>query len=43
MAADHEQRTGSALERMQVFWGWLIPTVEIFPRKQKFLLGNHIP
>jgi hypothetical protein len=33
---------GSALERMQGFLLWLVPTVEKFPRSQKFLLGDRI-
>ena len=42
MAADNARRTGPALERMQVFLVWLVPTVEKFPRSQKFLLGDRI-
>jgi hypothetical protein len=37
------QRTvGPALEAMNGFLRWLIPTVEKFPRAQKFLLGDRI-
>jgi hypothetical protein len=37
------QRTvGPALEAMNRFPRWLIPTVEKFPRTQKFLLGDRI-
>jgi hypothetical protein len=37
------QRTvGPALEAMNRFLRWLIPTVEKFPRTQKFLLGDRI-
>jgi hypothetical protein len=37
------QRTvGPALEAMNGFLRWLIPTVEKFPRTQKFLLGDRI-
>lgn len=39
---DNARRTGPALERMQAFLVWLIPTVEKFPRSQKFLLGDRI-
>ena len=34
--------TGPALEAMYQFVRWLIPTVERFPRRQKFLLGDRI-
>ena len=33
---------GPALEAMNGFIRWLIPTVEKFPRTQKFLLGDRI-
>jgi hypothetical protein len=39
---DHGRRTGPALEAMYRFMLWLIPTVEKFPRSQKFLLGDRI-
>jgi hypothetical protein len=39
---DNARRTGPALERMQGFLVWLVPTVEKFPRSQKFLLGDRI-
>ena len=39
---DHARRTGPALEAMYRFMLWLIPTVERFPRSQKFLLGDRI-
>ena len=42
MTEDHSRRTGPALEGMQRFLLWLIPTVEKFPRSQKFLLGDRI-
>lgn len=35
-------RTGPALEAMYQFVKWLIPTVEKFPKSQKFLLGDRI-
>ena len=34
--------TGPALEAMYQLVRWLIPTVERFPRRQKFLLGDRI-
>lgn len=42
MNEDNARRTGAALEAMQRFLLWLIPTVEKFPRSQKFLLGDRI-
>ena len=36
------RRTGPALEAMYQLVRWLIPTVERFPRRQKFLLGDRI-
>ena len=36
------RRTGPALEAMYQFTLWLIPTVEKFPRSQKFLLGDRM-
>ena len=35
-----ERRTGPALEAMYQLVRWLIPTVDRFPRRQKFLLGD---
>ena len=40
--ADNERRTGPALEAHYQFLTWLIPTIERFPRSQKFLLGDRI-
>ncbi len=40
MARDHAKQTGVALEKAYQFTLWLIPTVEKFPRAQKFLLGG---
>lgn len=34
--------TGPALEAMHVFLRWAIPTLDKFPRSQKFLLGDRI-
>ena len=39
---DDRRRTGPALEAMYRFMQWLVPTVEKFPRSQKFLLGDRI-
>jgi hypothetical protein len=40
--ADNARRTGPALEAHRQFLLWLVPTVEKFPRAQKFLLGDRI-
>jgi hypothetical protein len=42
MARDHAKQTGVALEKAYQFTLWLIPTVEKFPRTQKFVLGDRI-
>ncbi len=42
MTRDNARRTGPALERMQQFLVWLVPTIEKFPRSQKFTLGDRI-
>ena len=39
---DNARRTGPALEAHQQFLLWLVPTVDKFPRSQKFLLGDRI-
>ena len=39
---DSSRRTGPALEAHFQFIQWLVPTVERFPRRQKFLLGDRI-
>ncbi len=39
---DNARRTGPALEAHYQFLLWLIPTVERFPKSQKFLLGDRI-
>ena len=36
------RRTGPALEAMYQFLLWLVPTVDKFPRAQKFVLGDRI-
>ena len=40
--ADAARSTGAALEAHYRFVLWLVPTVERFPRSQKFLLGDRI-
>ena len=40
--ANNTRATGPALEAMYRVLLWLIPTVEKFPRKQKFVLGDRI-
>ena len=40
--SDAARRTGPALEAHQDFMLWLIPTLEKFPRSQRFLLGDRI-
>ena len=39
---DPARATGPALEAMYRFLLWLVPTVEAFPRSQKFMLGDRI-
>ena len=39
---DAAQRTGPAVESMYRFMLWLVPAVEQFPRRQKFLLGDRL-
>jgi hypothetical protein len=41
-ASPRPRHTGPALEAMHVFLRWAIPTVERFPRSQKFLLADRI-
>ena len=41
-ASDGVRRTGPALEAMYQLTRWLIPTLDRFPRRQKFLLGDRI-
>ena len=36
------RRVGPALESMYRFVLWLVPAVEQFPRRQKFLLGDRL-
>lgn len=40
--SDASRRTGPALEAHYQFIVWLTPTVEKFPRDQKFLLGDRM-
>ena len=39
---DGRRRAGPALEAMYGLTLWLVPAVEQFPRRQKFLLGDRI-
>ena len=39
---DRARETGPALEAHYQFLLWLVPAVERFPRRQKFLLGDRI-
>lgn len=39
---DNARKTGPAVEAHFQFLMWLVPTVEKFPRTQKFLLGDRI-
>ncbi|MBI4742936.1 MAG: diversity-generating retroelement protein Avd [Betaproteobacteria bacterium] len=39
---DRSRSTGPALEKWYQFLRWLVPTVEKFPRTQKFTLGDRI-
>jgi hypothetical protein len=40
--SDSVRHLGPALEAHQRFLTWLIPTLEKFPRAQRFLLGDRI-
>jgi len=40
--SDSVRHLGPALESHQRFLTWLIPTLEKFPRAQRFLLGDRI-
>ena len=40
--ADRARSTGAALEAHYRFVVWLVPTLERFPRSQKFLLGDRM-
>ena len=39
---DHVKRTGPAVEAYYQFLLWLVPTVERFPKSQKFVFGDRI-
>ena len=39
---DHSKRTGPAIEAHYQFLLWLVPTVDRFPRAQKFVFGDRI-
>jgi hypothetical protein len=38
---DNSWRTGAAVEAHQLL-AWVIPTIEKFPRRHKFTIGDHI-
>jgi hypothetical protein len=40
--ADRSRKSGIVLEKTYQFLLWLIPTLEKFPKSQKFLLGDRI-
>ena len=40
--SDHARRTGPALEAHHQLITWLIPTIERFPKSQRFLLGDRM-
>ena len=42
MNKDNARRTGPALEAHQQFLLWLVPTIEKFPQRQRFLLGDRM-
>ena len=42
MSVDRSRRTGPALEKHYQFLLWLVPTLEKFPKTQKFLLGDRL-
>jgi hypothetical protein len=42
VSRDGARQTGPALEAHYRFLLWLVPTVEKFPKSQKFLLGDRI-
>lgn len=39
---DNARETGASLEAMYRFLLWLVPTLEGFPRSQRFLLGDRM-
>ena len=39
---DNARKTGAAVEAHFQFLMWLVPAIEMFPRTQKFLLGDRI-
>jgi hypothetical protein len=42
MSENASRQVSPALERAYQFLAWLIPTLDKFPRRQKFLLGDRI-
>jgi hypothetical protein len=39
---NNSKQTGAAIEAHYQFLAWLLPTIEKFPRSQKFTLGDRI-
>src|SRR3984893_8727589 len=39
---DHAKRTGPAVEAHYQFLLWLVPTVDRFPKSQKFVFGDRV-
>ena len=42
MSEAASRQVSQALERAYQFLAWLVPTIDKFPRRQKFLLGDRI-
>ncbi len=42
MTLDDAHQTGPALEKAYQFLVWLVPVIDGFPQRQKFLLGDRI-
>jgi 23S rRNA-intervening sequence protein len=42
MVENASRQVSPALERTYQFLAWLVPTLDKFPRRQKFLLGDRI-
>ena len=42
MTQDDGHHTGPALEKTYQFLVWLVPVVDAFPQRQKYLLGHRI-
>ncbi|MEI7608541.1 MAG: diversity-generating retroelement protein Avd [Rhodospirillaceae bacterium] len=42
MSSDDGQPSGPALEKAYQFMVWLVPVMDAFPQRQKYLLGDRI-